>query len=119
MIFGILLALLGIGFYLATDMVSPTALIPSFFGAALIVLGLVATKDKLRMHAMHGAALLGLIGAVIPVYRVIKSLTGEGTINMVAVTEQVLMAILSGAFLVLCIKSFVDARRRRRQEGAG
>src|SRR5947209_20632878 len=44
--------------------VSPTALIPAFFGAVLAICGLLAFKDNLRKHAMHAAAVVGLLGAL-------------------------------------------------------
>ncbi len=115
--FGLLLGILGAGFYYATGMTSVTALIPAFFGLALLILGLLALGVKFRMHAMHGAALLGLVGLIFPAYRVISGYASGKEMNTAAATEQILMAVLCGAFLIMCVKSFIDARRRRRQQG--
>src|SRR5438552_2729759 len=57
-VFGVLLSVLGVAFYFGTASASITPLIPTFFGIALILLGVAAFSEKARMHAMHGAALL-------------------------------------------------------------
>lgn len=114
LILGLLLILLGAGGYLGTGTESVTALIPTFFGVPFVLLGLLARKDNLRMHAMHVAsllALLGLIGALVRPAR--KLFAGELSFST-ALASQAAMALLCGAFLVLCIKSFVDARLRRK-----
>src|SRR5688572_17450879 len=61
-VFGVLLSILGVVVYGLAEVKSITALIPTFFGIALILLGLLARKEAMRMHAMHVAALLGLFG---------------------------------------------------------
>src|SRR5581483_1239793 len=48
---------------------SVTALIPAFFGLALVLLGLLAFKEHLRKHVMHLAAMIGLIGLAVPLAR--------------------------------------------------
>jgi hypothetical protein len=112
--FGVVLTLLGLWGYLATDKVSITALIPSFFGLALVLLGRLASNDKLRMHVMHLAALLGLLGFGIPLFMVARGyFTNPNFAFGIAQTEQILMALLCGVFLALCVKSFIDARRNR------
>ncbi len=64
---GILLIVLGVGFYaglMAAEDSAPsvTALIPAFFGLPILLCGLLALKESLRMHAMHGVALLHAAG---------------------------------------------------------
>ncbi len=115
--FGLLLGILGTGFFYWTGMVWEhiTALIPAFFGLVLVVLGLLALGPKIRMHAMHGAAVLGLAGLAIPTYRVVRGFADGKEMKPAILTEHILMAVLCGVFLILCIKSFIDARRRRRQ----
>jgi hypothetical protein len=115
--FGLLLGILGAVFYYVTDMVSVTALIPTFFGVLFIVLGFLALSVKWRKHAMHGAALLGLIGLIVPAFMAVREYGKGEEMNGRKVAELGLMAVLCGVFLVLCIKSFIDARRRRRQQG--
>jgi hypothetical protein len=115
--FGLFLGILGAAFYYVTDMVSPTALIPAGLGVALIVCGVLAMNQKRRMHAMHVAALLGLVGLVVPSFLAVREYGKGAEMKGTKLAEFVLMAALCGVFLVLCVKSFIDARRRRRQTG--
>ncbi len=114
MIFGVLLSILGGVLFGLSDPEhrSVTALIPTFFGVPLILLGVVARQEKLRMHAMHGAALLALIGLFVPAYRALRGLV-NGTGFTLAISGQIIMALLCAAFLFLCIQSFIAARRAR------
>jgi len=112
-VFGILLTILGGGMYVYTEMNSITALIPAFFGVPLIVLGFIARNEKFRMHAMHVAALLGLVGFAMPAYMVVAGLVRGQDFNL-AKGEQAAMAVLCLIFLVLCVKSFIEARIARR-----
>lgn len=110
-VFGVLLTLLGLGGYVLTGAASLTALIPALFGVVLIVLGVVARAEHLRKHAMHAAAavaLLGLLGALMPLMR-----TPAAPRAGAALFSQIAMVGLMAIFVVLCVKSFVDARRAR------
>ena len=121
--FGVLLTLLGGGYYSAafamredpTQSVSITVLIPAFFGLALVALGVVARNDKYRVHAMHGAAFLGLIGAIMPIVMVILALGVRGqAFEPFKHGEQLAMAVICAIFVSLCAKSFIDARAARK-----
>ena len=57
-----ILIVMGIVAYIVSGMASVTALIPSFAGGAFLLCGLLALKASMRMHAMHAAAVLSLIG---------------------------------------------------------
>ncbi len=114
-IFGVLLILLGLGFFVGTGAAHATALIPAAFGVLLLLLGLLATREAWRMHAMHMAALVGLLGAVFSVERPIRgAIHGQKVEFSARLAAQILMALLCAALLALCVKSFVDARRRRK-----
>lgn len=132
---GILLILLGIVGYvfgLVDGHASLTALIPAAFGILLVIFGAVArAKENLRMHLMHAAVLVGLAGFVIPAYRVAmnffsasKSVAPSSTENAgiaatggnilsPAIISQAAMALICLVFVILCVKSFIDARRNR------
>jgi hypothetical protein len=117
-IFGTLLVLVGIGFYVGLAVAqgqspSPTALIPAAAGIPIFFSGLLAFRDKYRMHAMHVVAVLTLLGCALPAGRLAMQLARGRELNPVAATSQALMAALCGILLVLCVKSFIDARRRR------
>jgi len=118
--FGAILIVLGGGFYMATHRSSVTALIPAFLGCILVVLGLLAFKEKFRKHAMHLAALFGLIGllggAVMGFPRLIRMLAGVDVDRPAAIIEQSVMAGVCLVFVGLCVNSFIQARRRRSQE---
>ena len=64
---GAVLIVLGLGGYVLTGAASLTALIPAAFGLLLALAGLLARDDRKRMHAIHAAvviALLGFLGSV-------------------------------------------------------
>jgi hypothetical protein len=111
-VFGLLLIAQGVGFFIGTQ--ASTALIPAYFGAAFLVLGVLAQKENLRKHAMHAAAVLALIGFLVPVGRLVGKLIADGGINdRVAAAALALMAALCGVLEALCVRSFIQARRRR------
>jgi hypothetical protein len=110
-LFAVVLLLLGISSYLLTDRVSTTALIPAYFGAALGLLGRLARREHLRKHAMHGAAMVALVGLAGALFSLFRAPLGSR--SPVAEGAQALMVLLMGVFLVLCVRSFVAARRAR------
>jgi hypothetical protein len=108
--FGIVLIVLGVASFLVTGSAHPTALIPAAFGVLLLVLGGLALKERVRKHAMHGAAMVAAVGFVVPVARL---LTNGTTMAPAALIEHLLMATVCLVFEVLCVRSFVVARRSR------
>ena len=108
-----MLILMGLGGYFATAMVSVTALIPAFFGLPIAILGQIAKNEARRKHAMHGAVLLGLLGFLgsVPGLMKLPQLFAGAAERPTAVAMQALMAVLLGVFVVLCVKSFIAARR--------
>lgn len=104
------------GLILPSDVHSPTALIPAYFGAALVVCGLIGHKEGLLKHAMHLAAMVGLIGflagAGMGLPKVPKLMAGEAE-RPAAVRLQLWMAAICFVFVVLCVNSFIQTRRRR------
>ena len=109
LVVGILLVVQGVGFYVGTSSRSITALIPAFVGLPILVLGIVALKESARKHAMHVAAVMAMLGFLAAVGR----MASVGLSISAAGISVLIMALLTGVFLVLCIKSFVDARRRQ------
>jgi hypothetical protein len=115
--FGAILILLGVWGYLATGSIYPTALIPTWFGLALAVCGVLAraadTKRRmLWMHTAAGLGLLGFLGGSIRAIVVLVSAHGALTVTeAVAVWDQMMMALLCLAFLLLCVRSFIAVRR--------
>lgn len=120
-LFGALLVMLGATSYTngkpneLTGTVSPTSLIPAGFGAALVVCGLAAFNGKVRKHAMHAAAMVGLLGAAGGLVPLIRSAAKGNAIdpNAPATRSGLLMTILCVVFVGMCVKSFIDGRRAR------
>ncbi len=111
---GFVLMALGLGGYLGTGREHLTALIPVLFGLLLALLGLVALKESMRKHAMHVAAVIGLLGFAGTVKGLMKLpmlLTGGELERPAAVAVQAAMAIVCFVFVVLCVWSFIKARR--------
>jgi hypothetical protein len=114
-----MLILIGVGGYgwgASTGSGSPTALIPSVIGLIIAILGGIATNERLRKHAMHGAlliALLGFLGTVMGIPKAVSLLQGAQIERPAAAIAQTLTAILCLILLAFGIKSFVDARRNK------
>ncbi len=114
-VIGVLLIALGVWSYMAVPVEhrSPTALIPAAEGVLLAICGAVAGMPNLRMHAMHGAAVVGTFGF----FAAARALIARRPHGM-ALFSMSAMALLSLIFVVLCVRSFIAARRAR-LAGAG
>lgn len=120
--FGVVLAVLGVVFFVMTGSAHKTALIPTWFGLVMVVCGALASTDdaRKRMLWMHIAVTVGLIGFLFPAIRGGMALAkahaagaelASTTAN--AVHEELLMAGICLVFTVLCVRSFIAARRGR------
>jgi hypothetical protein len=105
---GLLLIIQGFGFYLGTESRSLTALIPAAIGLPILLLGCLALRQTARKHAAHAAAFLAALGLMAAVGRLVSA----GIAWSAASASLVIMTVLCGGFVVLCVKSFLDARRR-------
>jgi hypothetical protein len=112
---GALLVVLGGWAYTQSASRSPMALIPAVLGLLFVVLAVLAGREHLRKHAMHGAAALALVGV----------LAGLGPVGMggtrrfppVMVYATTAMSVLCAVFLAFAVRSFVAARRARTAAG--
>ena len=129
MLFGVLVALVGVAGYIATHFWH--ALIPVVLGVLLILLGLVAnTEDvKRRMLAMHIAVtvgLLGFLGTIPGLIAMVGFVTGTHqetanehievgalSVHKLAAEVQSATSVLCLIFVLLCVRSFIAARRAR------
>jgi hypothetical protein len=112
--FGIVLILLGLVAYLTTGMQSVTALIPAFLGMPILILGYLSQNEKYRKHSMHAVlalAVLGFLGTVSGLPKLVSYLGGIEIARPSAVIVQSTMAILCLVFLGFGIKSFIEARK--------
>ena len=106
----IVLGIIGYGAAFYGGNPSPTALIPAAFGVILLILGYTArAKENLRKHLMHAAVLVGVIGFVVPLINLIRKI-GSLTLSLGTVA-QIAMVIVCGAFVLISVKSFLDARK--------
>ena len=113
---GAALTLLGLGGYFLTGATSLTALIPAAFGVLLVLTGVLARDDRWRMHAMHAAvliALLGFLGSARGLLGLGKLLDGTA-VRPAAIVSQTIMALLTLAYIVVAVRSFIQARKARR-----
>lgn len=119
LIFALILIVLGVAVFIATGSHAPTALIPAYFGVLLGILGLLANSpnSKRRMVFMHIAVTVGLIGFIFPGWRGVSDLVGQAhghaILRPVAMKEELAMAGICLVFVLLCIRSFIAARRSR------
>ena len=111
---GLVLIALGLGGYFGTGSAHKTALIPVLFGGPLLILGWVALKERMRRNAMHVAgviALVGFAGTVRGLMKLPVLLTGGQLDRPAAVLLQAATSIVCLIFVLLCIRSFIKARR--------
>jgi cbb3-type cytochrome oxidase subunit 1 len=117
LVFAVLLVVMGLIGYLGTGSVHPTALIPAWFGLALGVFGFLAIsphegRRKLFMHINVTLGLLGFIGAVVEAIRGYARAAAAGMEpDQIALASKLAMAVLLLIYVVLCVRSFIAARR--------
>ena len=118
-VFGVLLILVGLVGYFGTGSAHPTALIPVWFGLALVIGGFLAIspsegRRKLFMHINVTVGLLGLIGSAVEAVRGYVSAIAKGLEpDHIALAAKLAMAILLLIYVILCVRSFIHARRSR------
>ena len=118
-----LLILTGVGGFLlghpdaGATHVSYTALIPAWVGLALGILGAISFNEKARKHAMHAAAMVGLLAGGGDAFQLIKTINNTTTapdVRNLKISSMSATLVLCVVFLVLCIRSFINARRNRK-----
>ena len=113
-----LLLVVGVVGYAIPEGRHVTALIPAAVGVLLGVCGLLALLgESLRMHAMHAAMAIALLGALMTLEPISRLLRGA-TVGAVTLTATIVMALLLIVYLVLGVRSFIRARRDRGDSAA-
>ena len=116
-VFAILLIALGLVGFFGTGSIYPTALIPAWWGLALGIFGFLAIspdagRRKLFMHVNVTIGLLGFIGAAIVAIQGYMHETSAGIPHdMIALASKLTMAGLLLIYVILCVRSFIAARR--------
>lgn len=120
LVFAALLMVLGIVGYVGSGSQYPTALIPAWFGVALGICGFLAispseSRRKLFMHINVTIGLLGFLGGAVEGIRGIGKRPEMDTSHFLisAQTSKLLMAGLMLIYVLLCVRSFINARRAR------
>ena len=116
--FGIALIVLGVVSFILTGNKFPTSLIPAVFGIMLLALGRMAESPdaKRRMLFMHIAVTIGLLGFLATASSLVsfvQLIQGKTFPYPAAVEEKAAMATLMLIFVILCVRSFIAARRGR------
>jgi len=115
LLFALAYILLGLGGFILTGSTHKTALIPCAFGILFVLFGLLAFKEKLRKHVMHAAVLIALL-AFFGTARALSHLPElfNGTAEKPAsIITQSLNAGFSILYIILAVRSFIQARRAR------
>jgi hypothetical protein len=114
MVFGVLLVAISLGFWAALGRTDMAALHPAGVGVLLLLCGALANTEnaKQRMLWMHLAVTLGLIGFLTTGIRAVIQIV-RGTAVGLAFDERAVVALVCLAFVGLCVRSFISARRAR------
>ena len=114
-IIGSILVIFGIATYIISDQSSITALIPSFMGAPLLVLGILSERmPDMRHHLMHASMVLALIMVIAPIAMVARMGIPDSSLTMLSLIAHLVMGSI---FMVAGIKSFRHARILRESSG--
>ncbi len=108
--------LVALGCYGFNQTTALTALIPAYMGGAMIIAGGVAlVKPCALKHAMHGSAMVALIGTLAGLFMGLpKLLTEENT--TLAPKMQVAMGVVCLCFMILAIRSFINVRKAKQAQ---
>ena len=118
-IFGVLLIILGLVGFFGTGAAHYTALIPTWFGLALVIGGFLSispseARRKIFAHVNVTIGLLGFLGAAGSALHEYGSARSQGiNPNPIALGAQLTMAVLLLIYVNLCVRSFIQARSAR------
>jgi hypothetical protein len=115
LVFAALLILLGLVGFVGTGSQHPTALIPAWFGLPLGIFGALAIspnegRRKLFMHINVTIGLLGFLGSA---GEIVRSYTSGKPLDAIAMASKFTLAALLLVYVILCVRSFIAARRAR------
>ncbi len=120
LVFAALMVVLGVAGFVCTGSAHPTALIPAWFGVALALFGFLAISpdEKRRKLFMHINVTIGLLGFLGGAGKALQGYLHATSIGIkpdcAALTTQLIMAGLMFVYVLLCVRSFIVARRSRK-----
>jgi hypothetical protein len=100
---GLLLIVWSVVTYFLSESRSFTAFIPAGFGGLLALCGLIGRSEGARKHAMHAAAMVGLLGVLGGFGMGLRKVFSEPGM---AAYSQLFLGIVCLVFLIVCIRSF-------------
>ena len=114
MVCGGILILSGIISYLISDTGSLTALIPSFFGIPLLIMGFLSNRNEAnKHHYMHAAMVFALV-SVLGGMRIFSIWSDASDLTLLS---HVILIIVGIIFMVAGILSFRHTRKSREALG--
>jgi hypothetical protein len=116
LVFAALLIALGLAGYLGSGSQYPTALIPAWFGVALGIFGFLAispseSRRKLFMHINVTIGLVGFIGGLVEAILGMHKAAIPGAVISAEMSKSLLAALML-IYVLLCVRSFISARRK-------
>ena len=112
--YGSLLIIWGISISFISGSNSLTSFIPSFFGLPILIFAALTIKlqekKKLFMHIVVTFGLLTFIGGLDIIRGILKNNLFE---NFYADLSKLMMLVTGLVFTILCVKSFIFARKNR------
>ena len=110
---GAILVLWGVAAYIISGQSSITAMIPSFMGAPLMILGLFSEKiPDMRHHLMHASMVMALL-MVLGGARVFADFSDMSNL---AISSHIILIFVGVTFMICGIMSFRAARLAREAE---
>ena len=113
-IYGGILILWGLAVTFISGSTSITSYIPSMFGWPMLFLGVMALKapkyKKILMHIVVIIGLLIFLGGLDVIRNVMSGTLGD---NPWATASKTMLLVTGAYFSLLCVKSFIHARKTR------
>ena len=110
---GAIRVLWGVAAYIISGQSSITAMIPSFMGAPLMILGLLSEKiPDMRHHLMHASMVMALL-MVLGGARVFADFSDMSNL---AISSHIILIFVGVTFMICGIMSFRAARLAREAE---
>lgn len=120
-LFGVALLAVGVGTYVGSGEGASMQgfVLQMVLGLLAIALGVGSIiKKEMRMHLIHGAvilaAILVLMGVVIPVIEFVSHILGMDRPRQMDMLRALLTVVFSGGYVYLAVQSFRAARRSRK-----
>lgn len=113
--FAVALIVVGIVGYVPSG--QKTALIPAIAGVVIGTCGAIALNPAARKHAMHAAVMVGMLGFLASAGRLVGALMSGNLPSGLGLFSLGAMALLTFIFVLLCVRSFIGARRQAEQRG--